>query len=129
MKVDKRFPIQVAITFIAGLGIAAIPLIQLGSQEIVIAFLAGAVLSTLNVVAGFLAIEYALDKSYTTFLKAVLGGMGIRMALMLGILVLLIKLVGLHTVSLVISVLSYYVVYLFLEIFYIQKRLSHKNPG
>jgi hypothetical protein len=116
-------------TFIAGLGIATIPLMQLGSQEIVIAFIAGAVLSTLNVMAGFLAIEYAIDKSYTTFLKAVLGGMGIRMVLMLGILVLLLKPVGLHTVSLVVSVLSYYVVYLFLEIFYIQKRLSHKNPG
>ncbi len=42
----------------------------------------GAVMSTVNVLLGIPAIEYyARDKSYTTFLKAVLGGMGLRLAL------------------------------------------------
>lgn len=94
-----------------------------------LAVIIGAVLSTLNVLAGFFAIEYTLDKSYNTFLKAVLGGMGIRMAVTLGTLVLLIKFSGLHTVALVVSVLSFYVVYLVIEIFYIQMRVSHKNQS
>jgi len=129
VKVYKRFPLQVAITFVAGLAIAAIPLMKLGSREIVVAVIAGAVLSTVNALAGFLAIEYSLEKSYTTFLQAVLGGMGIRMVVMLGILVLLIKLAGFHAVALVVSLLSFYIVYLVLEIFYIQKKVSHKNQS
>lgn len=129
MKVDKRFPAQVAVTFVSGFAIAAIPLMKIGSHEIITAFIVGALLSTINVLAGFFAIEYTLDKSYTTFLKVVLGGMGIRMAVMLAILVLLIKFAEFHPIALVVSVLSYYVVYLVLEIFYIQKRLSHKNQS
>ncbi|MEK7249665.1 MAG: hypothetical protein AAB209_04500, partial [Bacteroidota bacterium] len=62
-------------------------------------------------------------------LQAVLGGMGIRMVVMLGTLVLLIKLAGFHAVGLVVSVLSFYVIYLVLEIFYIQKKVSHKNQS
>jgi hypothetical protein len=129
VKVYKRFPLQVAITFVAGLAIAAIPLMKLGSREIVVAVIVGAVMSTVNALAGFLAIEYSLEKSYTTFLQAVLGGMGIRMVVMLGTLVLLIKLAGFHAVGLVVSVLSFYVIYLVLEIFYIQKKVSHKNQS
>lgn len=75
-----------------------------------LAIVVGALLSTLNVLAGFLAIEYAMEKSHETFLKAVLGGMGLRMAVMLGLLVLLIKLGGLHTVALVGSTLGFYAV-------------------
>lgn len=128
MKIDRRFPLQVAATFIGGLALAAILAMKFG-PGIMTAVVTGAVLSTANVMAGFFAIEYTLDKSYTTFLKAVLGGMGIRMAAMLGVLVLLVKFAGLHTVALVISVLSFYVVYLVLEILYIQKRVSHKNQS
>lgn len=131
MRVDKRFPVQVAVTFVVGLvvGFGLMKLMRAESAEVIYAVIVGAVLSTANVMAGFLAIEYTLDKSYNTFLKAVLGGMGIRMAVMLGVLVLLIKFAGLHMVALVVSVLSFYVVYLVLEIFYIQKRVTHKQQG
>lgn len=124
-----RFPVQVAITFTAGLAIAAVPLAMIGSGHIVVAFMTGAVLSTVNVLAGFWAIEYSFDKSFNTLLAAVLGGMGIRIALMLGSLVLLIKFFGFHTIALVISTLSFYLVYLVLEVLYIQKKASYKHQS
>lgn len=131
MKIDKRFPVEIAVTFVVGLaiGFGLMKLMQADSAEIASAVIIGAVLSTVNVMAGFLAIEYTLGKSHTTFLKAVLGGMGVRMAGMLGVIALLIKFGGVHVVGLVISVLSFYGVYLVLEIFYIQKRVSHKNQN
>ncbi|MBM2841088.1 MAG: hypothetical protein HW412_1616, partial [Bacteroidetes bacterium] len=57
------------------------------------------------------------------------GGMGIRLVFMLGVLVLLIKVAGLHAVALVVSLLSFYVVYLILEVLYIQERISHKSKS
>lgn len=129
VNIDRRFPIQVAVTFAAGLVAAAVLLATTGSQEIVIAVIAGSVLSTLNALAGFLAIEYSLQKSHATFMKAVLGGMGVRMLVMLGVLVFLIKVVELHTVALVASVLGFYVIYLVLELLYIQRKVSHNNQG
>lgn len=118
-----------AITFVAGLAIAAIPLSMLGSKDMIVAFVTGTVLSTLNVLAGFWAIEYAFDKSFNTLLAAVLGGMGIRIGLLLGSLVLLIKYFEFHTVALVVSMLSFYVVYLVLEVLYIQKKISYKHQS
>ena len=128
MKVDG-FPVQVVITLVAGLAIAAVPLSILGSKHIVIALITGAVLSTANALAGYWAIEYAFDKSFNTLLAAVLGGMGIRIGFLLGSLVVLIKYFEFHTVSLVVSMLSFYVVYLVLEVLYIQKKVSHKHQS
>ena len=93
-----------------------------------VAAAAGAALSTLNVLAGFLAIEYAFEKSYTTFLKAVLGGMGVRMVVMLGALLALIVFVRLHAVALTLSLLGFYLVYLILEILFIQRKMLTNDP-
>ncbi len=124
MKVDKRFPLQVAGVLAGGLLLAAYPAMQAGSEALT-AVIIGAVLSTVNVLVGFLAIEYSFDKSHATFLKAVLGGMGIRIVVMLALLVLLIRYAGLPVVALVVSVLGFYVVFLVLELLYIQKKVSN----
>jgi hypothetical protein len=129
VKIDRRFPIRVAITFGGGLAAALVVLVMVDKPDLVVPVVVGALLSMVNVLAGFFAVEYSLNRSYTTMLKAVLGGMGIRLAIMLGMLVLLIKVAGLHAVALVVSLLSFYVVYLVLEVLYIQERISHKSKS
>lgn len=127
MTIDRRFLRQVFVTLVVICGITAYPLVRFASDDMVVAAVAGALLSTVNVLLGFLTIEYAFDKSYTTFLKAVLGGMGVRMVLMLGALLLLIMVMRLHAVALTISVLGFYLVYLVLEILFLQRRILSKN--
>ena len=127
MRVDVSFPTQVLIVLVLGGAIGAYPLWKLGSTDVALSVLAGAVLSTLNVLLGYLAIEYSFNKSYSVFLKAVLGGMGLRMMFMLGVLLLLIKVCGFHVVGLVVSLLSFYAIFLVLEVLYIQKKLMTKN--
>ncbi len=108
-------------------GVAGAMLYAFGTDDMLIAAAVGAVLSTLNALAGFLAIEYAFDKSYTTFLKAVLGGMGVRMVVMLGALLALILLLRVHAVALTLSMLGFYLVYLILEILCIQRKMLTKG--
>jgi hypothetical protein len=129
MKIDVRFPRQIAWTLFGACALAAYPLSRYGSPEVITAAIVGALLSTVNVLLGFLAIEYAFDKSYSVFLKAVLGGMGLRMVLLLGILIVLILVFHLHTVALTISLLSLYLIYLVLEILFIQKKVLLRNQG
>jgi hypothetical protein len=125
VKVEKRFPLHVAITLAVGLTLARLVVLQQG-EETFRAVVAGAVLSTLNALVGFLTIELSLGKSHTTFLRATLGGMGIRIGVMLVVLVALVRLFGFHATALVVSVLGFYIVYLVLEIIYIQKKASDK---
>ncbi len=127
MKIDARFPRQIALTLLGVSALAAYPLSRYGSPEVIAAAVAGALLSTVNVLLGFLAIEYAFDKSYTVFLKAVLGGMGLRMLCLLGAMIVLILVFHMHTVALTVSLLGFYLIYLFLEILFIQKKVLLRN--
>lgn len=123
MKFDKRFPVQIGVTLVVGLLLGAVPAARAGGDTLT-AVVIGALLSTANVLAGFFAIEYAFDKSHETFLKAIVGGMGVRMVLMLGIIVVLIRVASVQAVALVVSVLAFYVVFLVFELLYIQRRIS-----
>ncbi len=127
MTIDRRFPAQVAITFASAAALAVYPLARYASADVIAAVMAGALISTLNALAGFLTIEYAFEKSYTVFLRAVLGGMGLRLMVMLGALLALILAAGMHAVALTVSVMVLYLVYLVLEILFLQRKVRAKE--
>lgn len=129
MKIEKAFPVQVLIVLTVLGALAVFPLAQYGSREILVAVVAGALLATANVMAGFLSIEYGFEKSYTTFLKVVLGGMGIRMLAVLLVMLVLLMVLHLHAVAFVVSLLVCYLIFLVLEILYLQKKVIVKNQG
>ena len=129
MKAMRQFTMQVAVVFAASVLCAAYPMARYASDDVLVAAATGALLSTANVLVGFLAIQMTFNKSYTTFLKAVLGGMGLRMAGLLGMLLVLILAVHMHAVALTVSVISYSLVYLVLEIVFLQKMVQVKNQG
>ena len=125
----KRLPVQVVLVLVGAAALLAYPLAVYGSAEILTAVAVGALLSTVNVLAGYATIEFAFDKSPSLFLKAVMGGMGLRMLVMLCALTACIVLGGLHTVALTASLMGFYAVFLFLEILFIQRKVSLKNQG
>lgn len=129
MKLDKAFPVQILIVLMVLGALAVYPLARYGSREIVEAAVAGALLATANVMAGFLSIEYGFEKSYTTFLKIVLGGMGIRMLVVLVVMLVLLLVFHLQAVAFVVSLLGCYLIFLVLEILYLQKKVIVKNQG
>jgi putative flippase GtrA len=129
MKIDWTFPKWMAWTTLVIATIAAYPLARFASAEILLAALVGAGISICNAFAGYLAVEYAFDRSYTTFLKVVLGGMGIRLACMLGIMLGLILLFHMHAVALTFAILGLYLPFLVLEILYLQRKVLVSKQG
>jgi len=121
------FPRQILVALLIIGWLATYPLVKYGNGEMIRAVIAGAVLATMNVILGYAAIEYSIGKSATTFLKFVLGGMGVRLFAMAGVLLLLLNVFGFHVVALVTSLGVCYVVFLTLEIIYIQKRISTRQ--
>ena len=127
MKIDWSFPRQVLIALFV-MGVCGIyPIFRFASAEVAEAVLLGALLTTLNVLLGYAAIEYSIGKSTTTFFKYVLGGMGIRLFFLAGALVLLIRFFNVHSLALVGSMGIFYIVFLTLEINFIQKKVTTKN--
>lgn len=87
----------------------------------------GLVMSTVNAIIGSLCIGYAFDKPQNTFLKIVFGGMVLRMGILLGGLFVLITVFRFHTLSLTLSLLGFYLIFLVMEILSIQRRVEARE--
>jgi hypothetical protein len=127
MKFDRSFFRNILFVILCSLIISAYPLYALASKEIVIAVVAGALLSTINVMLGYFSIEMAYERSMTKFMKWILGGMGIRMLFLLAALLFVIKVLQFHLLAFIISLFAFYTVYLILEILYIDKKVREKT--
>ncbi len=127
VQIDWKFPRRILIAIVVLALLSAYPLWAFGSAEILRAVTAGALIATVNVLLGYCAIEYSLVKSTATFFKVVLGGMGIRMLLMAGALVILIKVYNYHVAALVGSLGIFYMVFLILEVLDINRKITIKQ--
>jgi hypothetical protein len=127
MKFDKSFFKNILIVLALSTILAVYPLIAYGTDEMLLAIIAGVIISTLNIFLGYITIEYAYSKSMTGFLKWILGGIGIRMLIMLGLLLFVIKILQLHLIAFMISLFAFYAIYLVLEILYIDKKVRSKT--
>lgn len=86
------------------------------------AALAGGALAAANTVAAYGLVVWSARRSANVFMRAVLGGMVGRMAVMLAAVVALILGLGLPKVPLAASLLSYFVLFLVIELTLLNKR-------
>ena len=127
MKVDWSFLQLVLFCFACTAALTYYPISEFATREVIHSIIAGSIMSLANLLLGYLAIEVSFERSHTTFLKYVLGGMVGRLMLMWGAFLLLIRIFGFHPASLMLTLLFFYVMNLGLEIYYLQKRVSTKK--
>ena len=82
----------------------------------------GAVLAALNTVCAYFLALWSTGRSNNAFFVAVLGGMLARMTVLLGAVVVGVLMVGLPKVPLTVSLLSYFVAFLVLELAVLSRR-------
>lgn len=92
-----------------------------------IAYFYGAIIGILNGIVGFMTIEQFIDKSSLVFLKGIFIGMGIRLLLLLGIFVILVKVLDIHVIGLVTGLLVFYFAMTIFEVIFLNKRLEIKK--
>jgi hypothetical protein len=114
------FPKQIAVAFVSLCALGAYPLMKFGSAPAMLAAICGGIVMTGNVLLGYAAVQYSIGKSTATFMKVVLGGMGVRMLALLLITALLIKGCGLDAAA---------IVYLVLELIFIQQKISVRQQN
>lgn len=127
MKVDWAFLRLVIYCYIVCLVLTFYPISEFANEDIVKSILGGTIMSFVNILLGYFAIEYSFERSHTTFLKFVLCGMVIRLILMWTVFLILIHFYKFHAASLILSLLFFYIMNLVLEIYYLQKRVSTKK--
>ena len=88
------------------------------------AVVAGAALAALNTILAYFLVLWSVSRSTTAFMKAVLGGMVLRMALMLAAVVAGVLVFDLPKVPLAISLLAFFVLFLVVELTILHRRTS-----
>ncbi len=105
MKLDWRFLRLVAVLY-GGLCIAGYAALRLfSSEEVLRAATGAAAMSFVNVLLGYISVEWSYRKPNITFLKIVLGGIGARLFLMLAIVLVMIRYLRFEAFALTLSLL------------------------
>ena len=127
MKIDWSF-LRLLIFCYAGAAVLTYyPISEIATAEVIRGIIAGGIMSLVNLLLGYASIEFSFERSHTTFLKYVLGGMVVRLMLMWGVFLILVGIFNFHSASLMLSLLFFYIMNLVLEIFFLQKRVSTKR--
>jgi len=129
VKVDWKFFRNVILAYAGVTGAMVVVLSQVTTAEENASASAGALVSLANFLLGFLAIEYSFERSHTTFLKVVLGGMLVRLVAMTVAVVVLIKVFEYDALTLMLTLLGYYAMNLAFEVVFLQKKVTLKKPS
>jgi hypothetical protein len=82
---------------------------------------AGALLAGLNALAAYGLVLWSRGRSTGAFMKAVLGGLTLRLLLMLAAVVVALRVLGLAELPFVASLLGHFVLFLVLELWQVQR--------
>ncbi|MBM4169366.1 MAG: hypothetical protein FJ215_09445 [Ignavibacteria bacterium] len=127
MKINWAFLRLVLYWFGGVLLLATYPLAVYGTSSVRESVIVAAIVSIVNLLVGYAAIEYAFEKPHEAFLKVVLGSMTARLFVLAGLVLVLIKVIGFDALSLMIALLGFYVLNLALEVYYLQKKVTLTN--
>ncbi len=77
-----------------------------------------------HVVSGVVILDWAAGRPPMSFLKRVLGGMGIRLFVMLGVVAVLLNVHAFEATSLMLGLLGWYALALVFEVVTLQKKVA-----
>jgi uncharacterized membrane protein YqjE len=127
VKIDWAF-LRLVLYYAVGVAVVIVfPLSAVASREVLDSVIASGIVSLLHLLLGYAAIVLGFDKSNTVFLKIVLGGTVIRIFLLVGIVVVLVRVYHFQTLSLMLSLSVFYILNLVLEISFLQKKVALKS--
>lgn len=128
MKLDWVFLRLVAFCFVGVSIMLYYPLTTYASPETIRSVLGGGIVALLHLLMGYGAIELGFERSHTKFLKIVVGGMTVRLFLLVATYLVMIRYFDFESLSLTLTLLFFYVLNLALEIYHLQRRVKMKHP-
>jgi hypothetical protein len=124
-KIDPSFLKQIVLVMVAASVLGAYPVAAYATEEVARGIAAGGVLSVINVMMGYAVIRFSAGKEYNEFMQIVLGGIVVRLFVMVGLLLLTVGVMKFHAFSLIGSLFVLYIVFLAVEVMYIHKHSKH----
>lgn len=99
-------------SLVVALGVAG----REGGGRMLVAAVSGAVLAGLNAVAAYGLVLWSRERSTVVFMRAILGGMTLRMGVMVGVSAIALRLFDLPVTAFLPSLLAHFALFLVLEL-------------
>ncbi|MCG8605523.1 hypothetical protein MJD09_11060 [bacterium] len=109
--------------------ISLLPVRYFGSSQLAWGVFYGYLVSLINILFAFFSIKWAFNKSTKTFFAVVLGGMGVRFAVLITALFLVWKFIQVPLLSFIVSLVCFYLTLQFFEVRFIQKELNSNKAA
>ena len=122
MKLSNNFLLKMSL-FIGLIFIGILSLFQLNviSFDFLKSFIIAGVITYLNFVSGYFFLKFSKNKSDNIFLILVMGGMILRLFMILLLVFISLKFLDIKTGIFIFIIFFFYVFYLFFEILYLYK--------
>ncbi|MFQ5750453.1 MAG: hypothetical protein ACE5HI_00530 [bacterium] len=127
MNENLKFLIQIGGFTSALLVVSLIPVSYFGNSQLIWGVFYGYLVSLINIIFAFFSIRWAFSKSTRTFFAVVLGGMGLRLVVLVLALFFVWNFVTVPFAGFVISLVCFYLTLQFFEVRFIQKELQNKK--
>lgn len=112
-----------------GVGISLFPIFKIQDPEVTRSLILAPIVMGLNFGTGMYLLKRGFHASHATFMKIVFGGMGIRLLVLGAIIAAVIAHEKLNFTAFLIALLGYYIVFMFLEIWYVHTQMSVEKNG
>ena len=121
MKIEGAFLKRLGFASAAIIALGLWPLMRAAEQDpnVVSAAVAGFAMSLGNVLAGYATIAYGRTRSPQQFGVIFLGGMTVRMLLLLGVIWICVGFLHMPVIALVVSLFVFYLAYLVIEVHFL----------
>ncbi len=128
MQIDvKRFLMYALVAVVFVWLLISYPLFKFANAEFIKSFIVGSLISIINSIIGIIILKRGMAKPNKEFLKLTIGGMGVRLFVIAGVILVLLKILNFEIYGLVISLLLFYFVFLGVEVFFLGKLTTKRE--
>lgn len=123
----KRFLMYALVAIVFVWLLISYPLFKFANVEFIKSFIVGSLISIFNSIVGIFILKQGIAKPNKEFLKLTIGSMGVRLFVLAGVILVLLKVLNFEIYGLVISLLLFYFIFLGIEIFFLSKLTTKKE--
>ena len=127
MTENQRFLVQVGGISLSLLAVSVLTLNIAGKDDLIVGVAGGFAVSLLNISFAYFSLAWAFDKPVKTFFAVVLGGMGIRVAILGAALFFVWKFSLAPLGGFIVSLVVFYLILQIIEIRFIQRSLANRK--
>ncbi len=128
MKINAwKFVKYISVVMLVVWALILYPLFKFGSGEFISSFVVGSLISLVNSIVGFLVIKHGMTKSNKEFFKLTIGSISLRLFVIAGLILILLRLLNFEIYGLVISLLLFYFLFLAVEIVFFAKLTTKRE--